>query len=128
MKDRILTAYLKDFSDDFGLADLDENEAFEHFVNYSIISKHHLESFEPEDIAVGGPGDLGLDGLAIVVNDHLVASTSAVDHLKNDVEKTRRGLHLHSSQEIFSFRCHRDRRGLLRNPPILRTKRTTGHQ
>ena len=87
MKDRILTAYLKDFSDDFGLADLDENEAFEHFVNYSIISKHHLESFEPEDIAVGGPGDLGLDGLAIVVNDHLVASTSAVDHLKKTLRR-----------------------------------------
>ena len=87
MKDRILTSYLKDFSDDFGLADLDENEAFEHFVNYSIISKHHLESFEPEDIAVGGPGDLGLDGLAIVVNDHLVASTSAVDHLKNTLRR-----------------------------------------
>ena len=87
MKDRILTAYLKDFSDDFGLADLDENEAFEHFVNYSIISKHHPESFKPEDVAVGGPGDVGLDGLAIVVNDHLVASTSAVDHLKKALRR-----------------------------------------
>lgn len=87
MKDRILTAYLKDFSDGFGLADLNENESFEHFVNYSIISKHHLESFEPEEVAVGGSGDLGLDGLAIVVNDHLVASKSAVDYLKKTLRR-----------------------------------------
>ena len=82
MKDRFLAAYLKDFTDDFGLAEFDENELFEHFVNYSIISKHHPESFQPEDVAVGGSGDLGIDGLAIVVNDHLVTSTSDVDYLK----------------------------------------------
>ena len=87
MKDRILTAYLKDFTDDFGLAEFDENELFEHFVNYSIISKHHPESFEPEDVAVGGSGDLGLDGLAIVVNDHLVASKTTVDHLKKTLRR-----------------------------------------
>ena len=87
MKDRILTSYLKDFTNDFGLLKFDENELFEHFVNYSIISKHHPESFEPEDVAVGGPGDLGLDGLAIVVNDHLVASKDAVDHLKKALRR-----------------------------------------
>ena len=36
MKDRILTAYLKDFTADFGLAELDEDKSFEHFVNYSM--------------------------------------------------------------------------------------------
>ena len=87
MKDRILTAYLKDFTDDFGLAELDEDKAFEHFVNYSIISNHHPESFEPEDVAVGGSGDLGLDGLAIIVNDHLVASESDVDYLKTTLRR-----------------------------------------
>ena len=87
MKDRILTAYLKDFTADFGLAELDEDKSFEHFVNYSIISKHHLESFEPEDVAVGGSGDLGLDGLAVIVNDHLVASKSDVDYLKKTLRR-----------------------------------------
>ena len=29
-------------------------------------------SFDPEDISTGGTGDLGLDGIAIIVNDNLV--------------------------------------------------------
>ena len=128
MKDRFLAAYLKDFTDDFGLAEFDENELFEHFVNYSIISKHHPESFQPEDVAVGGSGDLGIDGLAIVVNDHLVTSTSDVDYLKKVLRRPRCGLHLHSSQKFFSFPCRGDRRGLLRNPSILRAKRTQRRQ
>lgn len=33
MRDRIIAAYLKDFIEEFGLSDLNEAEAFEHFVN-----------------------------------------------------------------------------------------------
>ncbi|HEX9119715.1 MAG TPA: hypothetical protein VF840_04190 [Terriglobales bacterium] len=87
MKDRILASYLKDFSKEYRLECLDESDAFEYFVNYCAISKHHPDSFEPEDVSVGGPGDLGLDGLAILVNDHLVISKTDVDHLKQALRR-----------------------------------------
>lgn len=82
MKDQIIGAYLKDFTDQFGLATLAESEAFEQFVNYCVVSKHHPDAFEPEDVSAGGSGDLGLDGIAIIVNDHLVFSNNDVEHLK----------------------------------------------
>jgi hypothetical protein len=88
MKDRILAAYLKDFGQQFGLADLGEAEAFEQFTNYCVISKHHPDRFDPDDVTVGGGGDLGLDGVGMLVNEHLVRSSSDVDYLK----KSRRRL------------------------------------
>jgi hypothetical protein len=87
LKDRIISAYLKDFVDQFGLAALGEAEAFEHFVNYCTVSKHHQDSFDPDDVAVGGTGDLGLDGLGVLVNEHLVESPESVDHLKRTLRR-----------------------------------------
>jgi cold shock CspA family protein len=87
MRDRIVAAYLKNFTSQFGLADLSEAEAFEHFVNYCIISKHHPDPFEPDDVSVGGTGDLGLDGIGILVNDHLVYARSDVDYFKKALRR-----------------------------------------
>jgi cold shock CspA family protein len=87
MKDRIIATYLKDFVEQFGLTYLDDNEAFEHFVNYCIVSKLHPEPFEPDEIASGGAGDLGLDGLGILVNEHLVSSIEDVDYLKKTLRR-----------------------------------------
>lgn len=86
MKDRIVEAYLKEFRERFGFTALDEAAAFEHFVNHNIISRHHPDPFDPEDITVGGSGDLGIDGLGILVNDHLVFEASAVDYLKRQLQ------------------------------------------
>jgi hypothetical protein len=69
MKDRIIEAYLKDFREQYCEADLDESLAFERFVNHCLISRHHPDPFDPEDVTVGGRGDLGLDGIGILVND-----------------------------------------------------------
>ena len=87
MRDHILAAYLKDFVDQFGLSDLDEATAFEQFVNYYVISTHHADDFDPEDVSVGGSGDLGLDGIGILVNDHLTSAPSDVDHFKKDFRR-----------------------------------------
>lgn len=81
------TAYLKDFVTQFALTDLDEGPAFEYFVNYCVVSKHHPDNFEPEEVAVGGGGDLGIDGLATLVNDHLVLSRSDVDFFKSALRR-----------------------------------------
>ncbi len=83
MKDRILSAYLSDFVNSFSLGRLDEPSAFEHFASYYVVSKFNLEDFEPGNVSVGGPGDLGLDSVGILVNDHLVHSNTDVDFFKN---------------------------------------------
>lgn len=87
MKDRVLTAYMKDFVQQFGLTDLDEADAFEHFVTYCVISKYQSDTFEIEDAVVGGRGDIGVDGIGILVNDHLVYSTESVDFFKKSLRR-----------------------------------------
>ena len=87
MKDRILSAYVSDFADGFGLGMLDEPKAFEHFASYYVISRFNLEEFDPGNVTVGGPGDLGLDSVGILVNDHLVLSNTDVDFFKNSLHR-----------------------------------------
>ena len=87
MKDRILEGYLRSFTSEFELETLDEPAAFEYFVNYCVVSRHHPDPFDPDDVAVGGSGDLGLDGLTIIVNDRIVYSVEDVDYLKNQLRR-----------------------------------------
>ncbi len=87
MKDRILSTYVNDFVDNFNLGELDEASAFEHLASYCVVSKYNPESFESGDVAVGGPGDLGIDGIGVLVNDHLVQTDSDVDHFKKALHR-----------------------------------------
>ena len=87
MRDQIILSYLRDFVDKFGLATLPESEAFERFVSYCVVSRHYADAFDPEEICTGGGGDLGLDGVTILVNDHIVSSKEAVDHLKKALRR-----------------------------------------
>ena len=82
VKDRILASYIKDFVEQYGLGDLDKSSVFESMVGHCLISKHTPGNFEPEDVIVGGAGDLGLDAIGIIVNDHIVRSESDVDYFK----------------------------------------------
>ena len=85
--DRIIEAYLKDFRDQFGLTLLKEAMVFERFINHCVISKHHPDHFDPDEVTAGGSGDLGMDGLGIIVNDHLVFDTEAVEYLKKQLRR-----------------------------------------
>lgn len=87
MKDRILEAHLKDFIGEFGLANPPEPEAFEQFVNYCLVSRFYPHKFEPMDVGVGGSGDLGIDGIAIIVNDNLVNSVEDVDYFRQHLRR-----------------------------------------
>ena len=87
MKDRILESYLQDFSKEYILSALNESELFEHFVNYCIVAREHSESFDFEEIHVGGSGDNAIDGMAILVNEHLVSSTEGIDFFKNSLRR-----------------------------------------
>ncbi|QJB29852.1 AIPR family protein [Chitinophaga oryzae] len=93
MNNKILQGYLTDFKAEFNFADnVKEEELFEHFVNYCILSKVHPEAFyndtfKIEAVNVGGGNDTGIDGVAIVVNDHIVNSIEEVDSLKNSFQR-----------------------------------------
>ena len=79
MKDKLIQGYLKDFIEAHQLTDVAETEAFEHFVNYCIACREHPENTEFESMRIGGTGDLGIDGIAVLVNEHLISSKEDVN-------------------------------------------------
>ena len=72
--DRITRSLLNEFRQDQDLGHLDESDVFERLGIFSTISKEHGEGFEFESLCVGGPQDLGLDGIGIIVNGTLVTT------------------------------------------------------
>lgn len=87
MENKIIAGYLRDFKQDFGIKEDQEANLFEMFANYSIITRIHPEAFKKdfekiEEMNIGGGEDTGIDGIGIIVNDHLVSSTQQIDGLK----------------------------------------------
>lgn len=81
MKDEILKSYLTSFVEQNGLLDVKEEEAFEKFVNYNIISKLYPREVEFEDLSTGGSDDLAIDGAAIIINGNIVNSEDEIFYL-----------------------------------------------
>jgi len=79
--DRITTSLLKEFSSENGLDRLEESKQFEHFGSYLFTSRHHTDSFVTEDICVGNGGDIGIDGISIIVNGCIVTEPEEVSDL-----------------------------------------------
>lgn len=81
--DRITTALLNDFITEEGLKALDEEDAFERFANYCVMSQVYGETFNVEDVSVGGGEDTGLDGVAVLVNGSLVTTADEIEDLES---------------------------------------------
>lgn len=79
MDDRIIEGYLKSFSEENNLLTIDQPKVFEHFVNYCIASNYIYDNFSYEDINVGKGEDTGIDGIAIIAENHLIGSKKDVD-------------------------------------------------
>ncbi|THF76249.1 AIPR family protein [Cohnella fermenti] len=79
--DRITKSFLDDFSKSQQINTADTSKLFEHFVNYSIVSREYDDSFEIQDISVGDGGDCGIDGIAIIANGKLISSVEEIDGL-----------------------------------------------
>ena len=79
--DRITKSYLETFREEQSLAGLLEDELFEYFADFCVVSAAHEEEFDTADVHVGGVDDLGLDGLAIIVNGVLVSAVDEVEDL-----------------------------------------------
>lgn len=54
---------------------------FEHFANFCVLSHEYTDEFDLDDIHTGGGDDLGIDGIAVIVNGALVTSEEEIDDL-----------------------------------------------
>lgn len=79
--DRITKSYLDAFRAEQALGVLPDSEAFEKFAAYCVVSELYDEAFDIDEVHVGGGNDLGLDGIAILVNGALVTSVEEVEDL-----------------------------------------------
>lgn len=79
--DRITSAYVEAFRKEQSLPAGDEALTFEHFVNYCVLSDTYEDEFDINDIHTGGGDDMGIDGLAIIVNGALVSDIEEIRDL-----------------------------------------------
>lgn len=63
----------------------DITKVFEHFFNYLTVRNYTSRNFDPSDISLG-KGEVGIDGVAIIVNDILVTTMSEIEALFTDEE------------------------------------------
>ncbi len=80
--DRITQGLLAEFSDQFDLGSLDASEQFESFATFLATRRHYSEApFDPFDLVVGEGGDTGIDGIAVIANNNLIADPDDVSDL-----------------------------------------------
>ncbi|HBT4803910.1 TPA: AIPR family protein [Klebsiella quasipneumoniae subsp. similipneumoniae] len=77
--DKITSSLLDTFSEQYELSKLERSVIFEHFVNFSIISKLNRSTFDLEDIHTGSGNDCAIDGLTISINGRLIDSIDSLD-------------------------------------------------
>lgn len=68
----IIYTKLDNFKKSYGLESMTDNDAFERFVNNTILKSHQPEAFTTNNdlmlkISVGGQNDMGIDGIACVL-------------------------------------------------------------
>lgn len=70
---RIVKAHLESFVESFGLEGDDESVQFEKFATHCVISNRFSATLDLDDVCTG-PGDDGIDGVAVVIDEMLTAS------------------------------------------------------
>lgn len=73
---RIIKAHLESFVRSFGLEADEESEQFEKFATHCVLSNRFGSTFDLDDVSTG-PGDEGIDGVALVIDE--IVTTSAED-------------------------------------------------
>jgi len=79
--DRITSAYVEAFRVEQSLPKGDDATLFEHFVNYCVVSDAYDDEFDVQEVHTGGGADLGIDGIAIIVNGVLVSELDELETL-----------------------------------------------
>lgn len=84
--DRIIQSFIDDFKLEYNYSNVDNSKLFEHFVNYILASKIYPDRASLDKINVGGTRNPGIDGLAIMANNHLVTSQEEIDYFIQDAD------------------------------------------
>ena len=85
MKDKILEGFLSDFSQKYSLETLGEDDQFEQFVNFNLVSKLYPKDINIDDLSVGGANDTAIDGVAIIVNGSIINDEKDIEFfIKNN--------------------------------------------
>ncbi|WP_329036739.1 AIPR family protein [Streptomyces sp. NBC_00178] len=70
---------MESWAKDAGVGHLKEYVAFERFVNFIVLSRHHDQQFSVEDFSCGDDGTLGIDGFALSINGELVPDMAELE-------------------------------------------------
>lgn len=65
--DRITKSYMNDFCNRESIEG-EDYQKYEHFINYIIIEQYCYETFDIEEVNIGGNSTVGIDGFAILIN------------------------------------------------------------
>lgn len=84
--DRIIESFMEDFKSDYKYQNIEMSKLFEHFVNFILASKIYPDRSSLDKINVGGNHNPGIDGLAIMANNHLVTSEEEIDYFIQDAD------------------------------------------
>jgi cold shock CspA family protein len=84
--DRIIESFIEDFKSEYNYQNVELSKLFEHFVNYILASKIYPDRSSLDKINVGGNHNPGIDGLAIMANNHLVTSEEEIDYFIQDAD------------------------------------------
>lgn len=77
---KIIENFLKIHIGEYELNRLEPEEAFEHFVNRCIVNKYSADRFDPT-VVMTDPGEKGLDGVAILVNERLISDMEGLHNV-----------------------------------------------
>ncbi|WP_158647648.1 AIPR family protein [Actinoplanes sp. ATCC 53533] len=72
------------FRQEYGLEALKDDELFESFAAYCVVSQFVEESFPPDQLRTGRGGDLGIDARAILLNHELRTDSADVKEIMAD--------------------------------------------
>jgi hypothetical protein len=82
--DRITKSLLDEFSRDYGLNSLSEDDRFEHLASYVTVHRQYSETFDTSEIVLGEKGGMGIDAIAIIINGGLVTDVDSFNELADD--------------------------------------------
>jgi hypothetical protein len=78
--DVVTQSLLKEFAESQKIEGQPQSEQFEAFANYIVVSDIYPEEFDFSLVATG-PGEFGIDGIAIIVNDTIVDDEEQLDDI-----------------------------------------------
>lgn len=84
LMDRITKSLLDEFSRDFELTNLNEDDRFEHLASYVTVHRQYSETFDTSEIVLGEKGGMGIDAIATIVNGNLITDIDSFSELSDE--------------------------------------------